>query len=296
MKVAIIGAAGFVGRHVQTMLEAQGQTCLASDVMVPHDLKGRVSILNIAHESPDWSEGIDAAVYLAQYPGYRDFPTNGGELFAVNVAGALRAADAARAAGAKAFLYASTGTVYAPTFKPMAETNPIRRDQPYALSKVQAEEALALLTGMATCCVRLFGVFGEDQKTMLVPALSGRIGRGEAVTLEANPMDASDMDGLQIALTHVSDVCSVISKLLDRMHAGVATPRILNVANPDALSIRALATAIASQLGVEPKFDLSATKRTSDYIADMTLMNSIVPHSFLTLDTAIERTFAAAHA
>lgn len=296
MRVAIIGAAGFVGRHLHTMLEAHGHTCLASDVFVPPDIEGRVSSINIAHHAPDWSEGVDAAVYLAQFPGYRDFPTNGGDLFAVNVAGAIRAADAARVAGAKTFIYASTGTVYEPSFKPMSETDPVRRDQPYALSKVQAEEALALFTDLTTCCVRLFGVFGEDQKTMLVPTLAGRIGRGEPVTLEANPHDPDDQDGLRIALTHVSDVCTVLLQLLERMRSGAATPKILNVANPEAASIRALANALAHQFGAEAKFERSANHRTSDYIADITRLNSIIPHSFMSLEAAITQTFTPAHA
>ncbi len=296
MNVAIIGAAGFVGRHLHGFLESKGYTVCASDAVVAPELNDRVETLDIATQSPKWDSGIDAVFYLAQFPGYRQFPAKGGDLFAVNVAGALRAADAARAAGARAFLYASTGTVYAPSFKPMSETDPVRRDQPYALSKVQAEEALQLIGDLSTCCVRLFGVFGEDQQTMLVPALSGRIGRGEPVTLEANPHEASDQDGLRIALTHVADVCSVMYQLAQRMVAGEATPRILNVANPDAVSIRSLANAIGHQIGKQPEFEVTSTERASDYIADVTLLNSIVPHAFMSLESAMDRTFAAAHA
>jgi nucleoside-diphosphate-sugar epimerase len=293
MKIAIIGASGFVGRHLHTHLEGAGHRCYASDVYVPLDLGSRVSICDLTREGPNFPRGLDAAVYLAQFPGYRDFPEHAGDLFAVNAAGALRAAEAARRAGAKAFVFASTGTVYAPSFGPMSEDDPVRRDQAYALSKVQAEEALALFDRPATCSVRLFGVFGEDQTTMLVPALAGRIARGDPITIEPNPHDPDDEDGLRIALTHVADVCTVIRLLIERITSGQDTPAVVNVANPEAVSIRALAHAIAGRLGSEPVFATAPQSRPSDYIADISKLRSMIDHEFLPLDAAMERTFPA---
>jgi len=293
MKVAIIGAAGFVGRHLHTHFESHGHECAATDVAVPPPLAARVRIHDIARQAPELPEGLDAVVYLAQFPGYRSFPEKGGDLFAVNVAGAVRAADAARAAGARAFIYASTGTVYQPSFAPMAEGDPVRRDQPYALSKVHAEEALALFESPRTCCIRLFGVFGEEQQAMLVPAIAGRIARGDPVTLERNPRDKSDDEGLRIALTHVADVCTITRQLAERMVADKPTPPVLNVANPEAVSIRALATGIGQRLGRDPVFETAANARASDYIADTSRLASTIPHRFLSLADALDRTFPA---
>ncbi len=293
MKIAIIGASGFVGRHLHTHLEADGHRVYGLDVYVPLDLGSRVSICDLTRVGPDFPSGLDAVVYLAQFPGYRDFPEHAGDLFAVNVAGALRAADSARRVGAKAFIYASTGTVYAPSFSAMGEDHPVRRDQPYALSKVQAEEGLALFDRPRACSVRLFGVFGEDQKTMLVPTLAGRIARGDAITLEANPNDPDDKNGLRIALTHVSDVCTVIGKLIERMVSGQDTPTVVNVANPDAVSIREIASGIGGRLGREPVFETAPQSRPSDYIADISRLAGVIDHEFMPFADAIERTFAA---
>lgn len=291
MKIAVIGAAGFIGRHLLIHLDAHGHESSASDVAVPPPLASRVIICDIAHEPPTLPEHLDAVFYLAQFPGYRAFPENAGDLFGVNVAGALRAADAARAAGAKAFIYASTGTVYQPSFRPMTEGDPVRRDQPYALSKVHAEEALALIDTPRTCCVRLFGVFGHDQQTMLVPAIAARIARGDPVTLEPNPTDPADDGGLRIALTHVGDVCSVLVALAVRIVEGQPVPPLLNVANPRAVSIRHLATGIARRLGRDPVFETAKNPRASDYIADTTRLEGTIPHQFLSLDAALDRTF-----
>ena len=128
---------------------------------------------------------------------------------------------------------------------------------------------------------------------MLVPALAARIARGDAITLEPNPHDPGDQDGLCIALTHVCDVCTATRQLIERMVAGKQTPSVVNVANPEAVSIRELALGIAGRLGREPVFEVAPQCRPSDYIADITRLRGLIDHEFLPFADAIERTFPA---
>lgn len=287
----VIGASGFIGQHLGSALVGRGR-CVGYDLAESASRDFEIRPCNIARESVEFPGNTDAVFYLAQFPGYRAFPTGGGDLWAVNVAGALRAIEAARTVGARAFIYASTGTVYAPDFEPLKETCPVRRDDPYALSKVAAEEALALVDAPPICCVRLFGVFGPGQKTMLVPALASRIRDGRAVTLEAHPHDPDDRDGLRISLTDVSDVCRGMIALAERMIAGSDTPRILNLAAREAVSIRHAAEAIGRVVGVQPHFEPAGHSRTGDYIADTTLMQQILKFETTPFDAAIVRALA----
>ncbi len=95
----------------------------------------------------------------------------------VNVHSAVAIAEHARRAGAKRFVYASTGNVYAAGFAPFSEAAPVRRDDWYALSKVHAEEALALFRPQLDVVIaRLFGVYGPGQKGRLVPNLLASVG------------------------------------------------------------------------------------------------------------------------
>lgn len=289
MNSAIIGATGFIGRHLSRQLARLGD-CAGFDLQ-PGEL-GAVGVgaCDIAREAPALPPGTEAVFYLAQYPGYRDFPSGAGDLWGVNVAGALRALEAARAVGARAFIYASTGTVYAPSFAPLCESAPVRRDQPYALSKVAAEEALALVDRPRTCCVRLFGVFGPQQASMLVPAITSRIRAGNPITIEPHPSDPADRDGLRISLTDVADVCSGMIALAGRMLNGTEVPRVVNLAAPQAVSIRRLGEVIARVLGVQARFEAAAQPRAGDYIADIALLRRTVDISFTAFDDSIART------
>ncbi|MCL4220226.1 MAG: NAD(P)-dependent oxidoreductase [Phycisphaerales bacterium] len=288
MNSAIIGATGFIGRHLARELSRLGH-CAGYDLHAADLGETRVEVCDIARQAPVLPADTDAVFYLAQYPGYRSFPTRGGDLWGVNAGGALRAVEAARVVGARAFIYASTGTVYAPSFAPLSESAPVRRDQPYALSKVAGEEALALIDQPRTCCVRLFGVFGPRQTTMLVPAIANRIRQGQPVTIEPHPTDPGDRDGLRISLTDVGDVCAGMIALARRLLDGSDVPRVVNLAAPRAVSIRQLGQTIARTLGTEACFETAAQPRAGDYIADITLLRGTVSLSFTAFDAGIAR-------
>ncbi len=236
----------------------------------------------------------DIVYYLAQSPHYRQFPAHGGHLFAVNTAGALRAAEAAANAETKAFIYASSGTVYAPTLQPMTEDRPVRRDQGYALSKVCAEEALALIGGsMSILCPRFFGVHGPSQQGMLVQAIANRISQGQPVTIEGNPEDPEDIDGLRMSYTFVTDLAHCLIDLAEAMVSGRDLSGPLNVAGPEAISIRRLAEGIGSVVEREPVFELADRCRASDYIADISRLRAAIDPTFTELGESIKRTLTA---
>ena len=56
---------------------------------------------------------IEAVIYLAQSKDYKDFPKKAIDIFEINTVKLLKMLDYARKAGAKKFIYASSGGVYA---------------------------------------------------------------------------------------------------------------------------------------------------------------------------------------
>jgi nucleoside-diphosphate-sugar epimerase len=302
MKCVIIGAGGFIGRHLaRAGLARSGPArsgdVLALDVAPPPDSSDagfEIEACDAVAGDIALPRGVDVVYYLAQSPFYRDFPAHGDHLFAVNVVGALRAAAAAEEAGARLFCYASSGTIYEPGFEPMAEDRPARRDHAYALSKVCAEEALSLRGGATgVLCVRLFGVFGPGQGATLVQGVIDRVRGGRPVTIEPHPHDPADTGGLRISLTYVEDVAGCLLALGERAVAGRATAPVLNVAGPAPVAIRQLAEQVGREAGVAPTFERAERCRESDYVADIGRLRGHIDPRFTSLDEALARTLMA---
>jgi nucleoside-diphosphate-sugar epimerase len=236
---------------------------------------------------------IDAVYYLAQSPFYRQFPDRAEHLFGVNSLGAVKAAQAACAAGAKFFCYASTGNVYAPSLGPLVETDAVRRDNPYALSKLAAEESLRLFSPWTTVvAARLFGLFGPGQKNMLPAILQNKVQTGGSVLLEPAPGESPDPEGLTISFCYVDDTARCLHQLALRALRGEPLPPVVNVAGPEPISVRRFASTLGRLLGKEPNFARATTTRAWDLIADLGLLRSLVEPQFLPFEEAAARAYA----
>jgi len=293
----IIGAAGFIGRYLGHAHHQRGDAVLGMDIehtVSEREVPYSIEVCDLTASSVTIPSDTDVVYYLAQSPYFRQFPAHGDHLFAVNTAGALCAAEAATKAGVNTFIYASSGTVYAPTFEPMSESQPTRRDQAYALSKVCAEDALALIGGsMNVLCPRFFGVFGPNQqKGTLVQAITNRIRQGDPVTIEGNPEESEDINGLRMSFTFVEDLVHSLIDLVDVMASGRNLNGPINVAGSEPISIRRLAKEISSVIDIVPIFELADRCRESDYIADISRLRSVIDPTFTELSESIRRTLA----
>ena len=300
MRMVIVGALGFIGRHLGNWCRSLGHEVLGLDAAAPrdeHEIDFSVRQCDAVTDPLNLPPNADAVYYLAQSSHDRSSPTAAGQVFAVNVAGALRAAEAARAAGARLFCYASTGSVYAPSFGPLSEDHPLRRDEAYAFSKVTAEEALGLLAGsMQVVRVRLFGVFGPGQRGMLVPSIVQKVRRGAPIYLQAHPEDPCDWNGLCTSLSFVDDVAQCLEQLAHLVIDNQLVPPVLNVAGPEPVSIRALAERIGEVCGRAPVFEKAGEPRATDLVADISRLQALLAPSFTPFGDAIAATVhGAAH-
>lgn len=113
-------------------------------------------------------EGIDAVVHLAALLHVVDpTPALRPVYQAVNVDATIALADAARRAGARRFVLASTTAIYGPTSAAASETTPAAPDSWYAESKLAAETAVMARhhTGQFdTVVLRLCAVYGPRIK------------------------------------------------------------------------------------------------------------------------------------
>lgn len=272
----VIGAGGFLGRHLCRAWSMRGIEVVASSSADGTGINRATGLLPDAFRVPP---GTDAVVYLAQSPHGALLPVSADHLLAVNVVSAVRAAICACEAGARRFVYASTGNVYQPSFSALREGDPLCRDNWYALSKVQAEEALALMQGeLDVTSVRIFGLYGPGQNGRLVPNLAASVSQHRPVTLAPRPGVARCDGGLRISLLHVDDAVSILESLLELR--GVP---VMNLGGPEALDIRELAEIIGRHLGVAPELQETDRARAGDLVADIRLLQSALRPTFMPL-------------
>lgn len=172
-RVLVTGANGFVGQPLCRALALAGHSVTALQRRENEPLDGVVPWL---HAAPDfgaidanWPDGFrpDCVVHLAArvHVMNNDGPNPLAAYRATNVEGTLRVARAARANGAQRFVYVSSikAVAEADGGTPLAEDAPAHPEDPYGLSKREAEETLWALqreTGMEVVVVRPPLVYG----------------------------------------------------------------------------------------------------------------------------------------
>ena len=266
-KYLITGGAGFIGSHIVDALVKRGD-----EVVVFDDLSnGRLE--NIAHhgDKVQFIKGdLRDLPALEQVMQGVDFVSHQGALGSVprsieeplpthevNATGTLNVLLAARAAGVKRVVYASSSSVYGanPTL-PKVESMPSKPISPYALSKLTAEEYCRIFTlvyGLETVSLRYFNVFGprqrpDSQYAAVIPRFI------EAMSQAKRPI--INGDGLQSRdFTYVTN--NVQANLLAfEAPAEKVAGQTFNIACNDQLTLLELVTELNALLGttLEPEF------------------------------------------
>jgi len=297
--IAVIGAEGFVGRHLCRALTKGGAEVYGFDLppQAPwsHE-RYHYQSLDVLTGNIDLPEHCTALIYLAQSPFYREFPARAGNLFGVNTTGVARVGEAFLRTSGRRFLYASTGNVYAPSLESLGEAAPLRRDDAYAQSKLGGEDIVRLLD--AECddrrflSLRFFGVFGPGQRNMLPVTLFRRVAQGEPIFLQPSaqdPDDPGEPGGMRISWLFVDDLVDMLSRMLRGDVAFDEVGTALNLAGPRAVSIREYANLIGRVLNKAPVWKLQSELRSSDLAADISLMQRLLDPKFTPLKKAIRK-------
>lgn len=171
--VLVSGANGFVGRPLCSALERAGyrvrRCCRLASAAGQHD----VAVGEIGPDT-DWNaalSGVDAVVHLAaRVHVMKDRAADPlAEFRRVNVAGTARLARAAASSGVRRFVYLSSIKVNgeATHGRPFSESDLPHPQDPYGVSKQEAEQALAQIgaeTGLEVVVLRPPLVYGPGVK------------------------------------------------------------------------------------------------------------------------------------
>jgi nucleoside-diphosphate-sugar epimerase len=270
--ILLTGATGLIGSH---FLAAHGDEFSIHTVSRrrPDAATARGTHAQIDLSRP-WDEDmlprrVDAVVHLAQSEHFREFPERAVDIFAVNVLASVRLLDYARRAGARTFVLASSGGVYAASNSGFAESAIIaaRGDLGFypgtkLCSEIAAQSYSAYLDVIT---LRFFFVYGPGQRRdMLIPRLIDNVRGGRPIALQGK-------DGIRITPTHVADAVAATRKALE-----LSGTHTINVGGPEVLSIAEIAGIIGRSIGRNPVFSVAPGVASGDIAGDMTRMREML--------------------
>ena len=283
MRIIVTGATGFLGSKLVLKLAEKHEVLALTRSGADEALPGLQAIACDLCENFDISalpNKIDSIVHLAQSRRYREFPESADDMFAVNVLGTYNLLEYARKAGAKNFVLASTGSVYAPSPNLCHEDTAVAPTDFYAASKLAAENiSWPYEAFMKVSALRLFYVYGPGQTDKLVAGLVNRIKADQALKISGSK------GGVALNPTFIDDVVSVFMQAVEQSWDGV-----YNVASAEAVTIRELGQAIAKALNTQVKFEISGGDEPISVLPDLSRLDQRVnTSSFIGLDEGLKK-------
>jgi UDP-glucose 4-epimerase len=175
MKATVTGGAGFIGSHVVDALVDQGaEVVVLDDLSTGHEdnVNPRAELLVASITDPEMVAkavaGSDLVVHLAAARAVLASVERPVETDRINVGGGLQVLDAARQAGVRRVVGASSSSVYGGADQlPTPESYPVNPRSPYAVSKLTGEHyarVFSELYGLETVSLRFFNVYGPRQR------------------------------------------------------------------------------------------------------------------------------------
>ncbi|MDP5220758.1 NAD-dependent epimerase/dehydratase family protein [Ruegeria sp. 2205SS24-7] len=280
-RIFVTGSAGFIGYHLARLLLDEGFVVGGFDGMTDYyDVRLKQRRHAMLHQSPNFraTEAMledndalagaieafepDVIVHLAGQAGVRYSLENPRAYVDSNVVGTMNVMEAARAAGVRHLLMASTSSVYGAN-----EEMPFRESDKadtqltiYAATKKANESmghAWAHIHGLPITMFRFFTVYGPWGRPDM--ALF-KFTRG---ILEGTPIDIYNHGDMYRDFTYVEDLVRGIRLLIDAVPGGPETEveddtlspaapwRVVNLGNSDKVKLLDFVDAIEAELGRE---------------------------------------------
>ncbi len=232
-RAMVTGAAGFIGSQVCRTLLRDGWSVTGIDgftdsydpvekIMRAASLARLAGMTLVVGNMADMSldahlSGVEVVFHLAGRAGVRASFFSEGLYVRDNVIATERLLSAARRAGVRRLVYASSSSVYGDGEVPFREDAPLSPISPYGKSKLEAERACLDADGRAieTTALRYFTVFGPGQRPDMGLRLFAEAAlSGKPITLLGDGSQRRDF-------TYVTDVVAATVAAADGHVAGL---------------------------------------------------------------------------
>ncbi len=255
----VTGGAGFIGSHIVEGLVRRGESVRVLDNLSTGRLdklagvRNQIDFVNGDITNPaDCAKACLGATFVLHQAAIRSVPKSMDRPLPsneANVTGTLNMLVAARAAGVKRVVYASSSSVYGgcKVFPQKEDMRP-QPLSPYAVSKLAAEQytiVWAKSFGLQTVSLRYFNVFGPRQDPESL--YSAVIPKFMESAMSSVPLDVH-WDGKQSRdFTHVANVVS--ANILAAKAPAKVSGEVFNVANNETHSLLDMITVIEKIVG-----------------------------------------------
>jgi len=265
----VTGGAGFIGSHIVRGLLDRGDHVVVLDnlstghrsnlkdlevELIEGDIRDKDVVQQAMHS-------VDVVHHQAAYVSSPASLEEPGECYEINLNGSVNILNAAREAGVRRVVMASSAAVYGEAEGPVQESDETAPGTPYAASKLAMEEAANLYTHtfqVPTICLRYFNVYGPRQS--LESAYAAAIPIFIAAMLGKEPPTIYGDGGQSRDFVYVDDVvhANLLASELEISEGGV-----FNIASGDSISITRLVE-ILHRLMPEAPAPVQAPPREGD--------------------------------
>jgi UDP-glucose 4-epimerase len=262
-KVIVTGGAGFIGSHIVEVLRKNGHEAYIMDIIC--SAKGLDALTAFKSiEEMDYYLDCDIrdfetiehyfkllkpeyVIHCAAKARIQPSLANPLETYATNVMGTLNLLEASRRFGVRKFIYSASSSVYGGHTKlPLRESMESRPLNPYARSKLMAEEAIEQYVkdfGLKAVILRYFNVYGprqptEGQYATVIGIFLRQLKNGEPFTIVPDGTQRRDF-------TWVGDV--VRANIMNLESGKVGNAEIINIGSGQNYSILEIADIIGGK-------------------------------------------------
>ncbi len=329
--MCVTGGAGFIGGHLVDALLSLGATISVIDDLSNSALDHITELVELdpqrvrfVHGSilderslADAARGCATVFHLAAIGSVPRSIAEPKRAFSVNASGAVAVLEAARAAGARRFVFASSSSVYGGgemadgghglngagllstgdhrPIQPRVETMPCSPLSPYAASKLAGEAAVrawASSYGLKAVSLRFFNVFGPRQSpdsayAAAIPAFAKRLLAGQAPLIHGDGLQSRDF-------TYVANVVAAL--LLGASSDVPLAGQAINIGAGRATNLLELASLLGARCGVPhlaPDFAPARPGEVRHSLADIGLARRTLGYQpFATLEAGLDETIA----